>query len=235
MAAETASRALRKAKKSASPCRSTSLPPFAPNDACRSRWCSASSFGYSGPSRRTRSVDRSMSVNRNVTVPLGNSTVPALEGECVGSDTGGHRVDDPVTDEAALHSQAFPHELLPGPANPPALVAQLLTLSTPHVRLDNVRPHDLQRVRRRARARSAVILPVFRPACARSVEIGRAAPVARVHDQGRLTRTPQWREAISVADNGNSCDASPVQHEGSLQRPSTKREAKRKTPRTSSN
>ncbi len=59
------------ATNSASPWLSTSTPPCAPKTSRRTRRCSSSASTYASPSSKRRRVDPSMSVNTNVTVPLG--------------------------------------------------------------------------------------------------------------------------------------------------------------------
>src|SRR5436190_9262848 len=67
-----ASRARVKEKKNASPCVSISCPPAEPSVSRRMLRSRPRTSEYRSPSSRSRAVDPSMSVNRNVTVPLGS-------------------------------------------------------------------------------------------------------------------------------------------------------------------
>src|SRR5689334_9334694 len=68
----TASRARVKEKKKASPCVSISWPPAEPSVSRRMLRSRPRTSEYRSPSSRSSAVDPSMSVNRNVTVPLGS-------------------------------------------------------------------------------------------------------------------------------------------------------------------
>src|SRR4051812_19617920 len=65
--------------KKASPCVSTSIPPWRSNAERKARRCSASAAPYfSAPNSSRRRVDPSMSVKRKVTVPRGSSPTPRV-------------------------------------------------------------------------------------------------------------------------------------------------------------
>src|SRR5712691_2556889 len=73
-AASSALGAVGKATKKASPCVSTSTPPWAPKDSRRMRRCSPSPCAYSSAPSSYKSLDEpSTSVKRKVTVPEGRS------------------------------------------------------------------------------------------------------------------------------------------------------------------
>jgi hypothetical protein len=73
-AAASAPGAVGKPKKKASPCVSTSTPPFTAHASRITALCSASAVAYaSKPISRSIDVDPSTSVKRKVTVPVGSS------------------------------------------------------------------------------------------------------------------------------------------------------------------
>src|SRR5439155_12244861 len=75
-AAESAPGAVGKATKNASPCVSTSTPPWRPNASRNVRRCSVSAAAYPvAPRSCSNLVEPSMSLKRNVTVPLGRAAI----------------------------------------------------------------------------------------------------------------------------------------------------------------